>query len=296
MKGKSMKGLFFLTMMLANNAIATSPKNNSNSKKEKNNTNDNDTYNRICNTNGFFANKVVGNYQNNPEVLQNIYEVGQIRRQYLPNIDLRIRNVESMLMQQKDTLFQGNKYFEPLKAYIQMIAQKTEVAKIRREKSSGFCGEASAASIVNSLYEQLKSGHRETVQEIMIEVAGGSTNHAFVLYNGPRLESQQVDNKKIEEIMRIMKSPHKGDPIICDEFEHYYGPASKWYEKFFNAEDHDFDDGQYTFMHVTDYTLPPLHKAFNSEQRKYIKTLLMDLLSEVPICSNTGDKQNCPLM
>ncbi|WP_131783938.1 hypothetical protein [Legionella gresilensis] len=291
-KQEKIKLLFFMSLILSSQVVASNVRS-----KDTTDDQDNDnpmSYNPVCNTHGFFANRIVGNYWDSSETHQRFMEVSAIRSQNLPKMDEKASFIDKELSKVKDTLFEGNKNFENLRKYFRLVSRAVEAAKIRRQLSSGYCGEAAAASIVNSLHEQLLTGHRETVQEILIVDADKNINHAFVLYNAERLSSQRIDNNKLKEILNNIKSANKDKPIICDEFEQYYGLASKWYEKFFNAEDHNFGKAQYVVMEVTEYTLPPLNKVFNNPQRKFLKQLLMDLLSEVPVCSLTGDRQDCP--
>ncbi len=277
---------FFIWGLLASSRFTPTMQESSEDEK------DDYSYGSICNTHGHFANKVL---QYSPEFQQGFDQVMQLRARYQANIDSKVRNLENGPDNKFHALFKDHKNYEQLKDYFKVIARTVEIAKMRRDENSGFCGEAAAASIVNSLLHQLENNERQTVQEIVIHSADKSINHAFVLYNSKRLLSQKINNNQLKTILSTVSAPEKGKPVICDEFDHFHGPASQWPEAFFNAKTHNYGKGTYAYMEVRDYSLPPLHKDFNAKQRNYIKSSLKKLLSEVKMCDHQENMALCSM-
>ncbi|WP_131783936.1 hypothetical protein [Legionella gresilensis] len=247
-------------------------------------------YSSICNTHGYFANEVL---HDSPKFRKEFNQVGLLRSQYGKEIKNKLEVLENDLIEKEHSLFKGHKGFAQIKNYFKSVAEAAEIAKIRRDHSSGFCGEAAAANIVNSLLEQLRSGQRETIQEVTIYSADKSINHVFVLHNSQPLQSQRINNQQLKDLLSNITSPKQGSPIICDEFAHFHGSAEKWADKFFNAKTHNYGQGKYVSMEVKDYSLPSLRDGFNTKQRKYIKESLEKLLSEVKVCGQDDNHDHC---
>ncbi|WP_419421261.1 hypothetical protein ACNVED_15440 (plasmid) [Legionella sp. D16C41] len=262
----------------------------SNSDNSDNSDNSN-SYSSICNIHGHFANKVM---EPTPQLEHVLKDMLPIRMQKRTNVSNKKAQLQRELDKAEKNLFKGHKDFKELKIYLTYIAELVEEAKIRRIHETGFCGEATAATMVNSLLRQLQTGERQTVQEIVIRTRDGKSNHAFVLYNSEILQSQEIDNNKLKTLFSSISSPEAGNPEICDEFDGFHGDASKWADKFFGSNTHTFGKDNYAFMQVTDFSLPSLGK-YNSGQRKYIKNLLKKMLSEVPLCNSENNMEMCPM-
>ncbi len=244
----------------------------------------------VCNTQGHFANSW---FHTNLASNQEIKEVDQLRGKYWSNMQPKLAALEAKLESVRKGLFPDYKQFNEISGYFRKIARTAEAAKIRRHESSGFCGEATAASIVNSLLAQIQEGYRQSVQHIVIETADKKVNHAFVLYNSEPLKSQKITNQRLKEILNLTPSQNEDTRVICDEFDHFHGAASEWFDNFFNSKEHNYGDFEYVNIKVTDYSLPTFRGNYNAKQRKFIKEELISLLKEVKRCNKNENMAEC---
>lgn len=247
-------------------------------------------FDSLCNTQGHFLNKFI--YYNPAIESQNLM-VEQIRYTCEKTIEKKIKDLESLCKSKEQTLFKSNNNFVYIKNYLKLIVDLVEQAKIRRHYATGYCGEAAAASVVNTLLKQLQTGKRESVQLLTITDQNQDVGHVFVLYNSTPLKSQWLDNEKLKTILTNARSPENENPVICDEFSHLHDIASIWPKLFFNAKDHLYGKADYVYLDVVDCSLPPLHKLFNHKQRTFIKETLLEILSQVKMCDVDENILNC---
>jgi hypothetical protein len=261
-------------------------------------TNDNSQllpYNSMCNIYGYFTDRAYVMDLSSNEKKQDYLNSVTTRNEYYSQTPEKLLNVKQELALQRKTLFKDcdKDKFDELVNYFDLITRSVEAAKIRRHMSNGFCGEATAASIVNSLLHQLTGKYRVSIQQVIIRTTDNRINHSFVLYNSGTLVSGEINNTQLKDILSKAKPLKAGSPAICDEYQGYHGPAAKWFENFFNDKSNYYSEVQYGYMEVTSFSLPSLRNGFNDKQRTWVKDFLIKLLSKVNLCNAENDVTAC---
>lgn len=155
---------------------------------------------------------------------------------------------------------------------------KTEAHNVGK----GACGEAAKASIANSLFKQLETGTRETVQLVTLQssqpiLSFPNSVHVFVIYNGKPIKSRHLKgNDDLDQLMKNIPSENAQNPVMtCDSWIGYHDNSANWLKQVKAGKDHVYGSVTWEKIEVADYTIPSLRKAgITAAQRKFLINLM----------------------
>lgn len=169
------------------------------------------------------------------------------------------------------------------------IAEKTKL----RNEGTGFCGEAAKASIAQSIWKQLVTGKRESIQFVQIfghsDVLGNSA-HNFVIYNSaPIGEHNNIDNTRMAFLMNGLQPQDRDNPrvIVCDSWVDYHGKTGRWHEHFINKVDKTYRAVQWNRLLATDMSIPRFREDLTPKQRKFFVNIMRRILDPVVVNNAT---------
>lgn len=238
-------------------------------------------YQSICSFGDFFGNKITVMDENAKKHIELIYEARNIaakEAQIVGNhiFSKLIAERHGVFKEMSDVVFQSwLKYFNLLID----LAVKTKGHNAGR----GACGEATKASIANSLFKQLEENTRETVQLISLKGTPifnfKDSTHVFAIYNSQVLSSRVLkDNHELENIMNEIERDNQRHPAVtCDSWAEYYGTPTRWLDHIKQGKDHVYGKVTWKEMTVTDYSIPSMRQpGMNPKQRRFLIELMRD--------------------
>jgi hypothetical protein len=169
--------------------------------------------------------------------------------------------------------------------FLVYLIDSAEKAKLRNE-DTGFCGEAAKASIVQSIWKQLKTGKRESIQ--FVEIFGSSEsihnpNHNFVIYNGaPIKEQKNLNNEQMAKLLENLDHKERKNPVmICDSWIGFHGDPGGWRPHFMDTAKHPYSAIQWNRIVATDMSIPSLRDNLTADQRKFFMKKMKEILEPV---------------
>ncbi len=166
--------------------------------------------------------------------------------------------------------------------FLAKLIDITEATKTRNE-NLGFCSEATKASVTQSIWRQLETGTRESIQ--FIGLMGRSpifadANHNLVIYNAKPIPTQNINN---EELKKLLQNLSADDPkhavVICDSWVDFHGDAKQWPEHYVQNANPPFSLATWNKIKVDDLTIPSLRDGITAKQRQYLKNKMHVILS-----------------
>ena len=178
--------------------------------------------------------------------------------------------------------------------FLVYLIDSAEKAKLRNE-DTGFCGEAAKASIVQSIWKQLKTGKRESIQ--FVEIYGTSEhinnpNHNFVIYNSaPIKEQKNLTSEQMAKLLENLTHKESKHPVtICDSWIGFHGDPGGWRPRFLDAAIHPYHLIQWNRIVATDISIPSFRDNLTPDQRKFFIKKMNEIL-EPAIHQETSRKE-----
>lgn len=239
-------------------------------------------YMSICSTGDFFANKVTSADENFEKTIREILKQREVVvEKALKSAQVIVRK----LISERYTILQTmtSSDFDSLLTYFNKLidaSAKTESHNLEK----GACGESAKASIANSLLKQLETGDRETVQ--LIELTGTpilnfkNSRHVFVIYNSQPIASQKLSNNAaLDKLFKNLQPINSTHPVVtCDSWAGYHATPDHWLRHIQHSKDHAYGNVEWQKIEVMDYSIPSLRNGVTSQQRKFLISLMKEIL------------------
>jgi hypothetical protein len=184
----------------------------------------------------------------------------------------------------RNTLFNGidDSTFSVWRLFLSKLISVAEATKTRNE-NLGFCSEATKASIAQSIWRQLETGNRESIQ--FIELMGetpvlGDASHNFVVYNAKPILAQNINNADAKKLFQNLSANNPKQPvIICDSWVNFHGDAKHWPNHYMQNALPPFTLTTWNKINIHNLTIPSLRKGVTASQRQYCKNKMREILS-----------------